>query len=346
MLFVRRINLNPLRLAHHTRGQLHDARRKRGAEHHGLLALNGELIDFGQVIGKAEVEHAVGFVNDEELHLIEFDLHAALQVKQTAWRSHHQIGVLQFSNLQLVRNAANNVGNAQAAAMAHQVDGVSANLLGQFTGRAQNQRAWGGGFEVAHVGRVFALWLFSWGFTASDSLGRQALKLSALETLSFFLLLQECVQHRQQKSSGFATTGLAGHQQVGELCFFVCILIIQGLHGFGNGCHLDGGRLGKAHVCHGLQQLFGQAQFYKAVWLRCDGIQRCFQHVSGVIAVVVIDVKACVSKRVIANFKRISHVFFSTFIHAAATNKSVTQKNLHGALLHAASFMVNKTSTS
>ena len=78
VLFVRRINLNTLGLAHHTRGQLHDARCERRAEHHGLFALNGELVDFCQVVGKAEVKHAVSFVHHQKLNLVELDLHAAL----------------------------------------------------------------------------------------------------------------------------------------------------------------------------------------------------------------------------------------------------------------------------
>jgi hypothetical protein len=70
------------RLAHHAHGQLLDARRKGGAEHHGLLALDGQLVDFGQIIREAQVEHAVGFVHHQELHLVELDLHRALQVQQ------------------------------------------------------------------------------------------------------------------------------------------------------------------------------------------------------------------------------------------------------------------------
>ena len=89
MLLMRRVDFNTLRLAHHASGQLHDARRKRSAEHHGLLALNSELVDFCQVIGKAEVQHTVGFVHHQKLHLVQLDLQAALQIKQTAWRGHY-----------------------------------------------------------------------------------------------------------------------------------------------------------------------------------------------------------------------------------------------------------------
>jgi hypothetical protein len=59
VLILWRIDLETLWLAHDTGGQLHDVRRKSSAEHHGLATLQRELVDFGQVIGKAEVQHAV-----------------------------------------------------------------------------------------------------------------------------------------------------------------------------------------------------------------------------------------------------------------------------------------------
>jgi hypothetical protein len=76
---------------HHAHGQLLDARRKRGAEHHGLLALGGQLVQLGQVVREAQVEHAVGFVDNQKLHLVELDLHRALQIQQTARRGHHEV---------------------------------------------------------------------------------------------------------------------------------------------------------------------------------------------------------------------------------------------------------------
>ena len=272
MLFVRRVDFDALWLTHHAGGELHDARRKRRAEHHGLLALDGELVDFGQVVGKAEIEHAVGFVNDEELHLVELDLHAALQVQQTARRSHDEIGVLQLGNLQLVRNAADDVGNAQATAMTHQVNRVGADLLGQLTRWAQDQGTGGGGLEVAQVGRVFALWLFQRRFATGNRFGAQAFKFRTLKAVSLFLLLEQGVQHGQQERGGLAATGLAGNQQVGEFwCFWVRI---EGLHGLGDGGHLHGGWLGETHVGNGLQQFLGQAEFHKAVWLGDNSLQR------------------------------------------------------------------------
>ena len=126
---------------HHAHGQLLNAWRKGGAEHHGLLALAGHLVDVGQVVREAQVQHTVGFVNHQEFNFVQFDLHGALQVKQTTRCGHHQIGILQLGNLQLVRHAAHNVGHAQAAAMLHQIDGIVRNLLRQFACGANNQGA-------------------------------------------------------------------------------------------------------------------------------------------------------------------------------------------------------------
>ena len=53
VLFLWRVDGDALRLAHHAGGQLLNAGRKRGAEHHGLLALGGEVVDLGQVVAKA-----------------------------------------------------------------------------------------------------------------------------------------------------------------------------------------------------------------------------------------------------------------------------------------------------
>ena len=72
---LRAVNLQPLGLAHDPGCKLLDTRRQRGAEHHGLLAPGRQLVDFSQVVGKAQVEHAIGLVDHQELHLIELDLH-------------------------------------------------------------------------------------------------------------------------------------------------------------------------------------------------------------------------------------------------------------------------------
>ena len=197
VLFLRCINLNPLWFAHHACCQLLNAGGQRGTEHHGLLALDGELVHFSQVIGKAEVQHAVSFVNHKELNLVQFELHGALEVKQTTRRSHHQIGVLQLGNLQLVRHAANDIGNTQATAMANQVNRIMRDLLGQFTGWAQNQRAGFSRLEIAGAGRVLALGPFWRSLAFGCCISNRLFKIGTLFGLGFFFLHQQRVQNRQ-----------------------------------------------------------------------------------------------------------------------------------------------------
>ncbi|OIO82654.1 MAG: hypothetical protein AUJ90_01210 [Gallionellaceae bacterium CG1_02_60_948] len=75
VLFLRAVHGDALRFTHDTGSELLDAWRKSGAEHHGLLAIYGELVDFSQVIREAQVKHAVGFVHHQKLNLIKLDLH-------------------------------------------------------------------------------------------------------------------------------------------------------------------------------------------------------------------------------------------------------------------------------
>ena len=114
------------------------------------------------------------------MHLVELDLHRALQVQQTARRRHHQIGVLQLGDLQLVRHAAHDVGDAQAAAMLDQFNRVVRYLLGQFAGRAHHQSAGRWRLEVAGIGRVLALGTLGGRLTLGGSFGHGTLEVSAL----------------------------------------------------------------------------------------------------------------------------------------------------------------------
>src|SRR5690606_39596043 len=56
------------------------------------------LIDFSQVVREAQIQHTVGFVNHQELNLVQLDLHGALQIQQTTRRCHDQVSVLQLGN--------------------------------------------------------------------------------------------------------------------------------------------------------------------------------------------------------------------------------------------------------
>jgi len=223
----------------------------------------GELVDFGQVVAEAQVEHAVGLVDHQELHLVELDLHRSLQVQQAARCGDHQVGILQAGDLHLIRHATDHVGDAQATAMANQIDGVVGHLLRQLTRRAQDQGTGRGGPEVSRIGRVLALGRLGRGFAAGSGFCRQALALGTLLGGTFGLLQQQGVQHGQQESGGLAAAGLAGHHQVG-----IATRLARDLDGLGDDQVLDLGRLDVAEVGDGGDQLGGQPEDLKPVGRR------------------------------------------------------------------------------
>ncbi|MCY1519844.1 hypothetical protein D9M68_546080 [compost metagenome] len=293
VLLLRAVDGDALRLAHDALGQLLDARREGGAEHHGLLALDGELVDFSQVVGKAEVEHAVGFVDHQELDLVELELLRALQVEQAAGGGDHEVGVLQLGDLQLVRHTTHHVGHAQATAMAHQVDGVVGHLLGEFARGAQDQGAGGGSLEIARAGGVFALGRLGRRFAAGQGFGGQALALGAFLGVGIGALLQQGVQHRQQEGGGLAAAGLAGDHQVGKTRFAF------GQHGLGNHIVLHLGGLHVAEVGTGLHQLGCQTQQLKTVGFGRGGGDRGVRFGFG---------RQDFGREIAAGFKRVAHV--------------------------------------
>ncbi len=273
MLFLWAVDLQTLRFSHHTGCKLLNTRRKRGAEHHGLLAANGQLIDISQVIGEAQVQHTVGFVNHQELNLVQFDLHGALQVKQTTGCRHHEVGILQLGNLQLVRHTTHNIGNTQTAAMLNQIDRIVCHLLGQFAGGANNQGARCSWCEMTGIGRVFALGTLWRCLAFGSSVSHGLLKIRLLFGFGLRHLHQQGVQHGQQEGSSFAATGLARYHQIGKAGSFVSSAVA--LHGDRNRLQLHCGGLGKSQVFNRLDQLRRQAQRHKAVrqfsdWL--DGL--------------------------------------------------------------------------
>ena len=141
--------------------------------------------------------------------------------------------------------------------MLHQIDGVMSDLLGQFTGWANDQSTRCGGFEVACVGRVFALGALRRWLAFGFGLGHCSFKLSALLGFGFGLLLQQGVQHRQQECRCFAATCLARHHQVDETRFGIGVVVWQSQR---NGFLLNRGGLGVTQVFHSLHQLRCQAQ--------------------------------------------------------------------------------------
>ena len=175
---------------------------------------------------------------------------------------------MQLGNLQLVRHTAHHVGNAQATAMANQVNRVVGNLLSQFTGWANDQSARGGCFEVACAGRVFALGALWRRFTFSRSISHQTIPFSTGFSFSISLLLEQGMQHRQQEGGGFAAASLARDHQIDKaLGFTIRAFARQSL---GDGGQLHAGGLGETQLSNSSQQFRRQAQQLKTIRLsRC-----------------------------------------------------------------------------
>ena len=262
VLFLRRIDLHVLRRAHDPCGQLLNARRKRGAEHHGLVTLHRQLVDLGQIFGETQIEHAVRFVEHQELHLLQLDLSRTLQVQQATRRGHHQIGVLQASDLHGVRHAAHHVGDAQALGVTDQADGVVSHLLGEFSGGTQHQRTGHTGPEVARMGRVLALGAARCGLAGRCGFGHFAGPFLGFDFHTRLTLLQQRVQQGQQEGGGLAAAGLARHHQVD-----VTLGTLGLRQGHGDGLGLHRSRFGEAECGHGSDQLGGKPQFGKGVGL-------------------------------------------------------------------------------
>ena len=264
--------LGAVATAHHAQRELPHLWRESGREHQGLLALGAKLVDFGQVFGKTQVEHAVGFIQHQGLHGVQAQLAAAVQVQQAAGGGNHQIGVLQPCDLHAIGQAANDAGNAQIARVFDQRDGVLHHLLCQFACGAEHQRTGFGRFEVARIGRVFATLFFGWCLAARQRFSGQLFGLQACSFGRTGLLLQQLLQQGQQKGGGFATAGLAGHHQVVQRRMVVAVRTGQRLR---NNPLLHGGGLGVAQIGYGLQQFAAQPQFGKGIGGRgCFGGRR------------------------------------------------------------------------
>ena len=229
-----------------------------------MLALNSQLIDIGQVIREAQVEHTVSFVNYQKLNLIQLNLHGALQIKQTTRRGHHEVGVLQLGNLQLIRHATHNIRNAQATAMLNQIDRVMGNLLSQLTCWANNQgtgSSWG---KMTRIGWILALGTLGRCLAFGCRLGNRLFKIRLFFGFCLRHLSQQGVQHRQQEGGCLTTASLAGDHQVGETSSLVSSAVA--LHGDWNSFQLYCCGLGESQILDRLNQFRCQAKGHEAIW--------------------------------------------------------------------------------
>jgi len=136
---VARADFDAQRVVEHLLGQQADRVRKGRREQQGLTLFRQGAVDITQLFGEAQVEHAVSFVEDQGLQLVELDRFLAIEVQQTARCGHQYINAFaHFHHLRVDADTAVHRVGAQ-----RQVFGVLANafvnLFGQFAGRHQHQ---------------------------------------------------------------------------------------------------------------------------------------------------------------------------------------------------------------
>ena len=133
-------DFDPLGLIEELRGQLLDRRRHRGREQQCLPILGQLGADFLDIGNESHVEHAVGFVDDQQVAAVEHDLAAPEQVHQPAGGGDQHVDAL-FERLDLVAhlNAADQQCHRELVIFAvfHEILG---DLRGKLARRLENQR--------------------------------------------------------------------------------------------------------------------------------------------------------------------------------------------------------------
>jgi len=137
---VARADFDAQRVVQGQAGEHADLLGEGGGEQQRLTLARQGGINRLQLFGKAQVEHAVGFVEHQCLYLIELHRILAEQVEQSAGRGHQQVdATAQAHHLRVDADPAVNGIGAQ-----WQVFGIFAHvvvhLLGQLAGRYQHQR--------------------------------------------------------------------------------------------------------------------------------------------------------------------------------------------------------------
>src|SRR5687768_11513631 len=122
-------------------GQAADFRRHGGGEEQGLAQLRQQPDDLLDIRDEAHVEHAVGFVDHQDLDVVHQDLAALEQVDQAAGgRDQHVDAAVQFLLLVDEALATYEQGVAQVCVLAILLEAVG-HLGGQLPSRLQDERA-------------------------------------------------------------------------------------------------------------------------------------------------------------------------------------------------------------
>ena len=171
---VGRRDLNVLGVAQQAIGQLTNLVAKRGRKQQALLARGQQLQNLLHVVDEAHVEHAVGFVQHQNLHLAQVQVALVGQVEQAAGGGHQHINAFaDFVDLGVHAHAAKHCSRFELQVLAVGLDRLF-HLGGQL--------ACGGQHQGAHR--------------------------AALAALGGFPAVLQTVQHGQGKACGFAGAGL------------------------------------------------------------------------------------------------------------------------------------------
>ena len=99
------------------------------------------------IVDEAHVQHAVGFVQHQDFHLVQFDGVLLVQVEQTARCRHQHIhATAQVLHLRIDADATEHHGGTQRQVFAINLN-TFINLCGQLAGRCQYQGAHAIGFD-------------------------------------------------------------------------------------------------------------------------------------------------------------------------------------------------------
>ena len=121
-------------------GEGFDGRGHGGREEEGLAVGRGnEVDDLADVGEEAHVEHAVDFVEDEGVHVVEFESAAGVEVEKASRSSDDDVGtVIQVFHLLAVSHASVEEGNLVAAVLTVVLEGFG-NLVGEFAGWLEDE---------------------------------------------------------------------------------------------------------------------------------------------------------------------------------------------------------------
>ncbi len=120
-------------------GELEHALRQRRREEHvqALVGRRQAPHDVADVGDEAEVEHAIGFVEDQHLHRVQVEHALLVEVDQAAGRAdQHVDAALELAPLLVVVDAAEGEAERQAGVLAEDLR-VVVDLHGQFARRAR-----------------------------------------------------------------------------------------------------------------------------------------------------------------------------------------------------------------